>query len=164
MTLSENYETKRKRFKDGHYWAITYDESGKQLGKKLWKWPKDMYGNAIVKKNISPNEVAQHATRHDYQQRLAKEEITKSFLKERELAIPDRIEFSEWNIRYPYEYEVKMRVYNSDGDIEEKYVTVVNEELMTRKQIREALNKIIEYYQYESVKSFRVKRLYLKKE
>ena len=156
MTITEKYTTIRKKFADGHYWAVTYDQAGNKIGHKKW--------HSTQEKGITPNEVLKRETVNAFYQRQAKKEIPIQEWKNENFVVPSKTQFTDNDMSFPFSYEIEMKVELSNGQTIKKWVTVVNRVPLTKEEIDQKIKKmIVEDYHYHKLKSYRVKKLLLSK-
>jgi hypothetical protein len=165
MTFKENYSTKRVHDKKNHkYNMIVIDNNtGEKIGKTKW--------HGTNEKGISSNEIGKKEVVVKYFEKLTKGEMDELLQKYKNegFEIPNYSKYSVNNLRFPFEYEVLMKVVdNKTGELKDKTVTICDDKPLTKKQLSERVEGVVKAgliaktYDFK-VKSFKLKKLHLQK-
>lgn len=156
MTIYDKYTTKRKKFKDGHYYVITYNENGKKIGHARW--------HSTNKKGESPSEIIKVSSVKNYNKILAKKETPYKKWKEHGYSVP-KITFTEKNMRFEFSYEILLKGINEMDEKTEKWITIQDRTPLTKEQIISKIDKfLLTDYHFKKVTSKGIKNLILSKE
>lgn len=166
MKIQDYYTIKRKHDKKNHkYNLIVIDNAtGKKIGKGKWHGTnqKGKSNNIIEEKNI----VRKHYEKLSNSEMKEQLEI----YKKEGYIIPNYSKYSLNNLGFPFEYEIELNVIDKNEKKRKDYITICDDKPLTQDELNARINKRIEEgkavnaKKYDvTVKSFKCKKLYLKK-
>lgn len=161
----EKYVTKRVRQKNGYYAVTRNVETGKIVTKSKFRTSKTVIDDDGNKHKVKVT-IAQYQdiNMHKYNQRQARNVITKTELKRDGMIIPSHIEMSEYTLRFSFEYEVKVFAENSDGNDITRWITICDDKALTKVELDREVKKMMENeYHIAKIKKWKCGKLWVNK-
>jgi hypothetical protein len=141
------YHVKRERWKDGYHTVLYDKNTNARLGSSRYHGNKNEDAKSILIRYHHRIEAIS----------MNKEEWIKNNWYGR-----SKVEYTNENKRFPFEYVVEVTSKTDDGDIINKIITVIGESPYTKSDLTKAIKELYIDYHTGLVKKWKLLRLYHK--